>query len=118
MADAGPMGPSYARLVIALAITDESQPDAVEELQNELGRHLKTVELHPLNNAQMHELGAKICRLYQTAYEMPGNDTELADKLVSDALAVLQNDIEQCNPRKFIRLLLEKLDVTYITKNG
>ncbi len=114
MADAGPQAGSYTRLVVALAITPSgSDSDPVEELKNELGPHVQEVILRDLTDREMRELGGKVCQLYRTAYELNEREAARMDGLVSDALNAQANGAEQPNPRKFIRLLLEKLDAAY-----
>ena len=114
MADAGPQAGSYARLVVALAITpSESDSDPVEELKNELGPHVQEVILRELTGGEMRELGERVCHLYRTAYDLKDNDAASMNGHVSDALNAQANGAEQRNPRKFIRLLLEKLDAAY-----
>jgi len=114
MAETGPRGGSYARLVVALAITPGvCEPDPVEELTNTLGRHARTVALRELSEHEMTELGSKVCRLYCQAYEVSEDQAGRMEGLVSDALSTLSRGAELRNPRKFIRLLLEKLDAAY-----
>jgi hypothetical protein len=115
MADAGPRAGSYARLVIALAITPNAlEPDPVGELKAALGRHLETVVLRELSDAQMRTVGDGVCRLYRVAYDLPDSETTRTSELVSEALAAQSEDAEQRNPRKFIRRLLEKLDAVHV----
>ena len=114
MADAGPRGGSYARLIVALAITPGlDKDDPIDELQNSLGPHLRAVTLRELSDREMSELGGKVSALYRTAYELGESATAGADTLVAEALAGQQRGAEQRNPRKFIRLLLEKLDAAH-----
>ncbi len=114
MADAGPRGGSYAKLAVALAMTpglDEDDP--INELQNSLGPHLRAVTLRELSDREMRELGGKVAALYRTAYELGEAGAAGTENLIAEALAVQQRGAEQRNPRKFIRLLLEKLDTAH-----
>ncbi len=114
MADAGPRGGSYAKLIVALAMTPESDEDGpIEELRQSLGRHLGIVTLPVLTDREMRNLGAKVSTLYRAAYELGDSGLAGTEHLVDDALSAQQRSAEQLNPRKFIRLLLEKLDAVH-----
>lgn len=114
MAESGPRGGSYAKLIVALALTPESDEDGpVEELQQSLGPHLRIVTLPVLTDREMCDLGAKVVRLYRTAYGLGDSAVAGTEHLVADALTAQQRSAEQRNPRKFIRLLLEKLDISH-----
>ncbi len=113
MADAGPQGGNYARLVVALAMTPESDQDgAIEELKAHLGPHLHVVVLRELRDDEMRELGSKVCNLYRAAYEL-NESIAATDDPITECLVAQQRSTEQRNPRRFIRLLLEKLDVAH-----
>ena len=117
LAEAGPHGDSYGRLVVALAITPgtpgTSEPDPVEELKQEFGPHLQTVRLRELTAAELRDLGGRICALYCNAYELPEERTPQMDATIAACLSRLERAAEGRNPRKFIRLLVEKLDAAY-----
>ena len=114
MADSGPRGGSYAKLVVALAMTPGlSEEDPIEELQQSLGPHLQVVTLRELIDSEMIDLGGKVCALYREAYELKGLEGADAERLVAESLAVQRRGAEQRNPRKLIRLLLEKLDADH-----
>lgn len=113
-ADAGPHAGSYGRLVIAMAITPgASEPDPIEELKHELGPHLRLVRLNELNGSEMAELGRRIDRLYRSAYGLADAETGRTDETLMECLRLMERKAEGRNPRKFIRLLLEKLDVVH-----
>lgn len=114
MADAGPRGKSYAKLVVALAMTPESDEDgAIEELRQHLGSHLRIVTLPVLSDDEMRQLGTKVATLYRAAYGLGDSSAAGTEHFVSDSLIVQQRSAEQRNPRKFIRFLLEKLDAAH-----
>jgi hypothetical protein len=112
VAGSGPQSGGYGRLVIAMAITPgASEPDPVEELQSELGSHLRTVRLTELAKSEMSELGSRVSRLYRTAYQLPEGKVAKMDAAIAECLGVVSAQAEGRNPRKFIRMLLERLDV-------
>jgi len=114
MADDGPRGGSYAKLVVALAMTPGiAKQDPIEELKKALGPHVRAVTLRELGDREMSELGGKVCTLYRTAYELGPPTMAGMENLVAEALTAQQRGAEQRNPRKFIRLLLEKLDAAH-----
>lgn len=104
----------FARLLVAVAITPgASNPDPIEELKSELGKHLKVVQLRELTNYELRELGKRVVRLYQRAYELMGKKEGPAAEVLEQCLEFTERQAEGRNPRRFIRLLLEKLDVLY-----
>jgi hypothetical protein len=114
IADSPPGDGGFARLLVAVAITPgASQPDPIEEFKSELGEHLKVVRLRELTASELRELGGRVLRLYQRAYEVTGEKEERAADALDKCLQFTGRQAEGRNPRKFIRLLLEKLDVLY-----
>jgi hypothetical protein len=114
IADAPPGDGGFARLIIAMAITPgASSPDPIEELKDELGKHLNVVRLRELTLSELRDLGKRVVKLYQCAYEVSDNKADLAVKILEKCLLFTGNQAEGRNPRRFIRLLLEKLDVLY-----
>ena len=114
VANSGPKSDGYGRLVIAMAITPgASEPDPVQELKSELGPHLRTVRLSELAEVEMSELGSRVGRLYRGAYQLSEDKTVKMDKAVAECLSTISGQAEGRNPRKFIRLLLEKFDVAH-----
>lgn len=112
VAENGAQSGGYGRLVIAMAITPAANdPDPVEELKIELGSHVRTVRLTELAKSEMIELGNRVTGLYRTAYQLPESKTPQMDTAVADCLGVVSAQPEGRNPRKFIRMLLEQLDV-------
>jgi hypothetical protein len=100
-------------LVIAMAITPgASKPDPIEELTVELGSHLRVVRLRELSAGELMDLGNRVTELYRRAYEI-ADDEAKAEKAVKECLQLTERQVEGRNPRRFIRLLLEKLDVLY-----
>lgn len=113
IADRGPDG-GYTRMVIAMAITPgAATPDPVFELGRALGAHLKTVHLKELEEQDIHQLGVRVCRNYRVAYALSDAESPAMEAIAIESLAALNRSVEQRNPRKFIRLLLEKLDAAY-----
>ncbi len=113
IADSQPGDGGFARLVIAMAITPgASQPDPIEELKLELGSHLRVVRLRELSAEEMRDLGNRVAELYRRAYEIAGDEAK-AESAVNECLQLTEHQVEGRNPRRFIRLLLEKLDVFY-----
>jgi len=111
--NSGPKGGSYSRLVVAMAITPgASKLDPIEELKLELGSHLQVVRLRELKAGELFDLGNRVVKLYRQAYEIAGNEAK-SERVVSECLQLTERQTEGRNPRKFIRLLLEKLDVLY-----
>lgn len=111
--DGGPKGESYGRLLVALAVTPGAgKSDPIEELKTELGPHLRIVKLKELSMDQLSDLGLRVASLYRRAYEITG-DEDKAEKMVRECLQITDRQVEERNPRLFIRLLLEKLDVLY-----
>ena len=111
--DNGPHGGSYGRLVVAMAITPgASEPDPILELKAELGSHLRVVRLRELSAAELTDLGGRVAQLYRRAYEITGDEGK-ADKALKESLQLTERQADGRNPRRFIRLLLEKLDVLY-----
>jgi len=114
IADAPAGDGGFARLVIAMAITPgASNPDPIEELKDELGAHLKVIRLRELSVGELRNLGKRVVKLYQCAYEVTGDKDDLAANILERCLLFTGNQAEGRNPRKFIRLLLEKLDGLY-----
>ncbi|NLH74683.1 MAG: hypothetical protein GX456_16670 [Verrucomicrobia bacterium] len=113
-ADAGPHAGGYGKLVIAMAITPgASESDPIEELKDELGPHLRLARLRELDKSEMTELGRRIGRLYRSAYGLADGEDNKVEQAISECLHVIEREAGGHNPRKFIRLLLEKLDVAY-----
>jgi hypothetical protein len=113
IADSQPGYGGFARLVIAMAITPgASKPDPIEELTVELGSHLRVVRLRELSAGELMDLGNRVTELYRRAYEI-ADDEAKAEKAVKECLQLTERQVEGRNPRRFIRLLLEKLDVLY-----
>ena len=111
--DTGPRSGSYSRLIVAMAITPgASEPDPIEELKAKLGSHVRVVRLTELSAAQLSDLGGRVSRLYCRAYEIADGEAK-AEKVVKECLQLTERQAEGRNPRRFIRLLLEKLDVLY-----
>ena len=101
-------------MVIAMAITPgAATPDPVFELGRALGTHLQTVHLKELGQQDVHQLGVRVCRNYRAAYALSDAETPTMEAIAIESLATLNRSVEQRNPRKFIRLLLEKLDAAY-----
>jgi hypothetical protein len=97
-----------------MAITPgASNPDPIEELKDELGAHLKVIRLRELSVGELRNLGKRVVKLYQCAYEVTGDKDDLAANILERCLLFTGNQAEGRNPRKFIRLLLEKLDGLY-----
>jgi hypothetical protein len=114
IAEASPDTGGFARLVVALAITPgASEPDPVAELESTLGSHLRTVRLTELTKPEMSELGCRINSLYRAAYQLPDGNAAKMDETAAECLSLISEHAEGRNPRKFIRLLLEKLDVAH-----
>jgi len=114
IANSPPGDGGFARLLIAVAITPgASQHDPIQEFKSELGEHLKVVRLRELSAGELLELGKKVVQLYQRAYEVTGKQEERAAEVLEKCLLFTSRQAEGRNPRKFIRLLLEKLDVLY-----
>jgi len=114
IADSPPGDGGFARLLVAVAITPgASQPDPIDEFKTELGEHLKMVRLRELTAGELRELGKRVVQLYQHAYEVTGRNEEGAAEVLEKCLKFTGRQAEERNPRKFIRLLLEKLDVLY-----
>jgi len=82
-------------------------------IKDELGKHLNVVRLRELTLNELRDLGKRVVKLYQCAYEVLDNTTDLATHILEKCLLFTENQAEGRNPRKFIRLLLEKLDVLY-----
>lgn len=115
IADIGPKAGGYARLVVAMAVTPgASASDPVEELRSELGPHLRTIPLREPSIEELRELGRRSGQLYLNAYELNASGTTATDNAIAASLAALKKLPEERNPRKFIRLLLEKLDGNFI----
>lgn len=114
ISEAPPGQGGFARLLIAIAITRHvSTPDPVEELESELGPHLRKVVLRELETDELRELGKRVCDLYGRAYGLSENTRPGMGAMVSAALDAQLRSPEQRNPRKFLRLLLEKLDAAH-----
>lgn len=114
IANSPPGDGGFARLLIAVAITPgASEPDPIDEFKAELGEHLKVVRLRELTANELRELGGRVLRLYQRAYEVPFKKEERAAEVLDKCLQFTGRQAEGRNPRKFIRLLLEKLDALY-----
>ena len=114
IANLPPSAGGFARLVVAVAITPgASAPDPIEEFKSELGEHLKVVQLRELTPSELRELGKRVVRLYQRAYEVTNKKEELGVDALDKCLQFTGEQAEGRNPRKFIRLLLEKLDLLY-----
>lgn len=114
IADSPPGDGGFARLLVAVAITPgASKPDPIQEFRSELGEHLKVVRLRELTAAELRQVGEQVVRLYQRAYEVAGKKEERAAELLDKCLQFTARQAEGRNPRKFIRLLLERLDVLY-----
>jgi hypothetical protein len=114
IADAPAGDGGFARLLIAMAITPgASHPDPIEEFKAELADHLKVVRLRELSAAELRELGKQVVQLYQRAYEATGKKEDRAAEVLEECLQFAGRQVEGRNPRKFIRLLLEKLDLLY-----
>jgi hypothetical protein len=97
-----------------MAITPgASDPDPVVEFKNALGAHLRIVRLTELAKFEISELGSRVSRLYRTAYEISDGTATTMDATVNECLKIISGQVEGRNPRKFIRLLLEKLDVAH-----
>jgi hypothetical protein len=112
-ADTGAKAGSYSRLVVAMAITPgASKPDPIEALKVELGSHLRVVRLRELKSGELLELGNLVVKVYRRAYEI-GDDEAKSENVVNECLQATEREAEGRNPRKFIRLLLEKLDVLH-----
>ena len=113
VADAQPAYGGFARLVIAMAITPgASKPDPILELKAELGSHLRVVKLQELSAGELMDLGKRVAQLYCRGYEIKRDDAK-ADNAVRECVQLTERQAEGRNPRRFIRLLLEKLDVLY-----
>jgi hypothetical protein len=114
IADSPPADGGFARLLVAVAITPGTgDPDPVAEFKSELGEHLKVVRLRELSANELYELGGRVLRLYQRAYEVTGRMEERALEVLDECLQFTGRQAEGRNPRKFIRLLMERLDVLY-----
>lgn len=114
IADSPPGEGGFARLLVAVAITPgTSKPDPIEEFRSELGVHLKVVRLRELSANELRELGGRVLRLYQRAYEVTGKWEDRTVEVLDECLQFTELRAEGRNPRRFIRLLLEKLDVLY-----
>jgi hypothetical protein len=99
---------------VAVAFTPgTSKPDPIEEFRSELGAHLKVVRLRELSANELRELGGRVLRLYQRAYEVTGKWEDRTVEVLDECLQFTELRAEGRNPRRFIRLLLEKLDVLY-----
>jgi len=115
IAESGPQSGGYGKLVIAIAITPGAgEPDPIEELKNVLGSHLRTVCLTELAKSEMSELGHRVSRLYRTAYQLPEGTISKMETAVDECLGLVSTQSEGRNPRKFIRMLLEKLDIANV----
>lgn len=115
IADAGPFGSGYSRMIVAIAITPgASVPDPVDELKQLLGRHVQVVSLPELSKTDIQELGSRVGRLYQSAYGVADSETGRMAQLCVNATKQTEQSSEGRNPRKFIRLLLEKSDTAYL----
>jgi hypothetical protein len=113
MAEAPPGAGGFARLVIAMAITPKaSTPDPVIGLKAELGSYLRVVRLRELTAGELRELGRRVSSIYRQGYEITGDDAK-AETALNECLQITERQTDGRNPRKFIRLLLEKLDVLY-----
>jgi hypothetical protein len=96
-----------------MAITPGAgDPEPIEELKTELGSHVRVVRLKELNAGQLNELGGRVAQLYRRAYEI-AEDEAKTKRAVNECLQRAEQQAEGRNPRRFIRLLLEKLDVLY-----
>jgi hypothetical protein len=114
VAESGAQSGGYGGLVIVMAITPgASDPDPVVEFKNALGAHLRIVRLTELAKFEISELGSRVSRLYRTAYEISDGTATTMDATVNECLKIISGQVEGRNPRKFIRLLLEKLDVAH-----
>jgi hypothetical protein len=114
IADSPPGDGGFARLLVAVAITPgASRPDPIDEFRAELGEHLKVVRLRELTPGELRELGKRVVQLYQRAYEVTDRNEKHAAGVLERCLHFTGKQVEGRNPRKFIRLLLEKLDVLY-----
>lgn len=114
MADGGNSGETYAKLVVTLVITPGGGADnPVAELEAALGVHLKVVKLPELSESDLRELGSRIARMYARAYELPETAATGHDALIAESLTSLSRRADSRHPRRFIRLLLEKLDAVH-----
>lgn len=115
IADVGPTGSGYARLVIAIAMTPGAgKSDPVSELKQSLGEHLRVVRLPELSMNDLRELGKRVCKLYLTAYQISPTEIAATDRIAETCLSWIERSAEGRNPRRFLRLLLEKLDAAYL----
>ena len=73
----------------------------------------RRLRLRELTAGELRELGGRVMRLYQRAYEVAGKKEKRAAELLDVCVQFTRRQAEGRNPRKFIRLLLEKLDVLY-----
>jgi hypothetical protein len=114
IADAPPGDGGFTRLIIAIAITPgASKPDPISEIKHELGSHLGVVRLRELSMEELQDLGRRVVRLYHSAYEIEIQAKAQVFEMVENCVQFAARQAEGRNPRKFIRLLLEKLDGLY-----